>query len=78
MWLIALRFVLPAVVTVVGLVLMVLGGENDLLGGAGFISAGLAIYFMNWLYRAGATGDLERGHEEAARKYFDEHGRWPD
>ncbi len=25
-----------------------------------------------------ATGPVEREEEEAARRYFDEHGRWPD
>ena len=47
------------------------------LGGAGFVSAGLAIYFLNWLFRIGADGDRERDTEQAARDYFNEHGRWP-
>jgi hypothetical protein len=25
-----------------------------------------------------ATGHDDRAKEEAARRYFDEHGRWPD
>ncbi|HWM12532.1 MAG TPA: hypothetical protein VNO82_24440 [Solirubrobacteraceae bacterium] len=25
-----------------------------------------------------ATGRDDRDHEEAAREYYDEHGRWPD
>ncbi len=74
----ALRYVLPAVVTVIGVVLMAMGGETNVLGGAGFVSAGLAIYLINWLFRAGASGDREREREDAAREYFDAHGRWPD
>jgi hypothetical protein len=76
MW--AFRYVFPALVTVVGIVFMAMGGETDLEGGASVVSAGLAIYFVNWLFRIGVTGDLEREREDAARAYFDLHGRWPD
>jgi hypothetical protein len=74
----ALRYVLPAVVTLAGLIIMVLGGETNVLGGAGIVSAGLAIYLINWLFRAGTSGEREREREDAAREYFDRHGRWPD
>jgi hypothetical protein len=69
--------VLPTVVVIAGAVVMAIGSENDLEGGAGIISAGLAIYFLNWLYRIGVSGDREREREEAAREYFSRHGRWP-
>jgi len=72
-----MRYVLPAVVTIAGLVIMALGGENNLEGGASIVSAGLAIYFLNWLFRIGAAGDRERDAEQAAREYFNRHGRWP-
>jgi len=72
-----MRYGLPAVVTVGGLVVMFSGGENNTLGGAGIVSAGLAIYFVNWLFRIGAKGDREREREERAREHFDEHGSWP-
>jgi hypothetical protein len=75
---VGVRYVLPAVVTIGGVVVMALGGENNLEGGAGIISAGLAIYLVNWLFRTGAAGDQEREREDAAREYFDLHGRWPD
>jgi len=74
----AVRYILPAVVVVAGLAFMALGSETDLEGGAGVVSAGLAIYFINWLFRAGASGERERDAEDAARDYFDLHGRWPD
>jgi hypothetical protein len=74
----AIRYVLPAAVVIGGLVVMALGSENDLEGGAGIVSAGLAIYFLNWLFRLGAAGERERDDEDAARDYFDRHGRWPD
>jgi hypothetical protein len=75
--LVGIRYVLPVVVTLCGLVFMALGGETDLEGGASLVSAGLAIYFLNWLYRIGVQGDRERDTEEAARDYFARHGRWP-
>jgi hypothetical protein len=65
------------VVTLAGLVIMAFGSETDLEGGASIVSAGLAIYFINWLFRIGASGDRERDQEAAARDYFDVHGRWP-
>ena len=76
--LVALRYVLPGIVTLAGLVIMAMGSETDLEGGAAIVSAGLAIFFVNWLFRAGASGDREREAEDRAREYFDRHGRWPD
>lgn len=73
-----LRYVLPALVVLAGLIVMALGSETDLEGGAGIVSAGLAIWFINWLFRLGASGDEEREREDRARDYFDRHGRWPE
>jgi hypothetical protein len=75
---VALRYVLPALVVLGGLIVMAFGSEADLEGGAGIVSAGLAVYAMSWLYRASVDGDHVRDEEEAAREYFDAHGRWPD
>src|SRR5476651_1632994 len=78
-WLLALiHYVLPGLVVLAGLVVMALGSEADLEGGGGIVSAGLAIFLINWLFRAGTSGDREREAEDAARDYFDVHGRWPD
>jgi len=76
--LVGVRYVIPAVTFVGGVVVMALGGSSNLEGGAGIISAGVAVLFLNWLYRLGVEGDHERETEEAARQYFDRHGRWPD
>jgi hypothetical protein len=72
-----LRYVLPGLVVLAGIVVMSLGGETNLEGGGGIVSAGLAIYFINWLFRTGAAGEEERRREDEAREYFDRHGRWP-
>jgi hypothetical protein len=76
--LVGIRYVLPAVVVLAGIVIMALGSEVDLEGGASILSAGLAIYFINWLFRLGADGDSEREREDAARDYYTRHGRWPE
>jgi len=76
--LVLLRYVLPAAVVVAGSIVMSLGSESELEGGAGIVGAGLAIFAMNWLIRASTEGDRERDREQAAREYFDAHGRWPD
>jgi hypothetical protein len=72
------RYVLPGAVVLAGIVVMALGSEAELEGGAGIVSAGIAIFFINWLFRAGATGERQREDEDRARDYFDRHGRWPD
>jgi hypothetical protein len=75
--LVGIRYVLPVAVAIAGLAIMALGSESDLEGGASIVSAGLAIYFVNWLYRIGASGDRERDIEDRAREYFTRHGHWP-
>ena len=78
-----LRFVriwLPAIVTLAGVVVIVAGGFDEIAleGGAGIIGAGLAIWLMNVLFRFGLHDDQDRDAEDAARDYYDDHGRWPD
>lgn len=74
-----IRYVLPAIVTAVGVGLMAFGGGEDALeGGAAVVGAGLSIWLMNFLWRVGVSGDRDRDEEQAARAHFDEHGRWPD
>jgi hypothetical protein len=75
---IGVRYVLPIAAVFIGVIIMLLGSESDLEGGAGIVSAGLAIYAMNWLYRASFGDRRVRAEEEAARAYFSAHGRWPD
>jgi hypothetical protein len=78
-WLLpAVRYVLPGAVVLAGIVFMAIGSTTDLEGGAGLVGAGLAIYLVNLLLRAGTSGEREREAEDAAREYFDRHGRWPE
>ncbi|HXB15245.1 MAG TPA: hypothetical protein VNV44_05830 [Solirubrobacteraceae bacterium] len=76
--LVLLRYVLPGSVILGGIVVMALGSEAELEGGAAIVGAGLAIFFLNWLFRAGVAGEREREREDRAREHFDRHGRWPD
>ena len=73
-----IRYILPGLVVLAGIVAMAFGTDVSLEGGAGLISAGVAIFFVNWLFRIVARGDAEREAEDRAREYFDRHGRWPE
>jgi hypothetical protein len=76
---VVVRYVLPAVIAVVGVLVLVF--NRTLTGLEGFamgIGVAGSILLLNVLYRIGVAGDRERDDEEAARVYFDEHGRWPD
>ncbi len=75
---VGLRYVLPVAIVLAGAIVMAFGSDVDLEGGAGIVSAGLAVFGMNWLYRASIEGDREREEEEAARIYLDVYGHWPD
>jgi hypothetical protein len=76
---IVVRYVVPAVIAVLGVIVLIF--NQTIIGLEGFAMAiGVAgsILLLNVLYRVGVSGDRERDDEEAARAYFDEHGRWPD
>ncbi len=77
--LIGVRYVLPAVVVLAGVVILIFNHSiNGLEGFAMLVGAAGATLLLNVLYRVGVTGDLERDEEAAARDYLDEHGHWPD
>ena len=75
----AVRYVLPAAIFVGGIVALLL---SDTLTGLEGLAMGIgvagSVLLLNVLYRVGVKGDLERDDEEAARIYYDQHGRWPD
>jgi hypothetical protein len=78
-WLRFVRWWLPAIVIAAGVIsLIVIQTSWALEGAAGVVGAGVAIWMVNILFRIGASGDRERDEEEAARRFYDEHGRWPD
>jgi hypothetical protein len=67
----------------IGLVLIV-GGIAAAAAGASVeigmmaVGGGIGLIGLNVVFRLGVQGDRERDQEEAARRYFDEHGYWPD
>ncbi len=72
----AVRYGIPLALLIAGVV--VAGTSGSLAGGALFISAATAVLLLNVLYRIGVQGDRDRDREDDARRFFDEHGRWPD
>jgi hypothetical protein len=74
----AIRYGIPLALLVAGMIVSATAGGVGLAAGALFFSAASAVLLLNVLYRIGVEGDKERDREEAARAYFDEHGRWPD
>jgi hypothetical protein len=74
----AIRYGIPAVLLIAGVIVSATAGNVGLAAGALFFSAGSAVLLLNVLYRIGVQGDKERDREEAARRYFDQHGHWPD
>jgi hypothetical protein len=62
---------------VVGLVALAVAPGNA-EAAAGIVGGGLGIALLNVIFRLGAESDRDRDREEAARRYFDEHGHWPD
>jgi hypothetical protein len=76
----AVRYGLPAVLGVAGIAIAFAGSGTDtaLEGGSMFVGAGLSVLVLNLLFRFETSGDVERDAEEAARRYLDEHGHWPD
>ena len=80
MALMMLRYGLPAAIFVAGIVVTGVASDKEtgLLIGTMFMGAGIAVFLLNFFYRMGVSGDRDRDAEEARRRYFDEHGHWPD
>jgi hypothetical protein len=74
----AIRYGIPVVLLIAGVIVTATAGNVGLAAGALFFSAASAVLLLNVLYRIGVEGDKERDKEEAAREYFDKHGHWPD
>jgi hypothetical protein len=74
----AVRYGIPLVLLVAGVVVTAMSGDVGIEAGALFFSAASAVLLLNVLYRIGVEGDKERDSEQSARDFFDEHGYWPD
>lgn len=77
--LLVLRYGIGGVMVLAGIVMLIVDPAG--LGVDGFamaVGGGLSVLLINFLYRLGVSGDRERDEEEMARRYFDEHGEWPE
>ena len=74
----AVRYGIGAVMVVAGIVLLIAVPGTGVDGFAMAVGGGLAVVMINFLFRLGVSGDEERVREEEARRYFDEHGEWPE
>jgi hypothetical protein len=72
------RYGIAALLILTGLVVAFASKSAGVEGWALFTGAGVSVLLLNLLFRAGVDGDRERDREEAARRYFDAHGHWPD
>ena len=76
---IVVRYGIGAVMVLAGIVLIAVNpGGFGVDGFAMAVGGGLSVVLINVLFRLGVSGDREREQEEQARRYFDEHGVWPD
>jgi hypothetical protein len=78
MSLVAVRVLLPAAIAIVGVVLVLVGGEAA--RGAGVVLIGVAalVVLANLLMRLGIASERDREREEARRREFSRRGRWLD
>ena len=78
----ATRVWLPVGIAIAGVVAIVIGhGRTDSTWAAAGVSlmiVALTVWLINWLFRMSVESNRDREREEEARRYFDEHGRWPD
>jgi hypothetical protein len=80
--LIITRWVLPLMIALVGGVLIAAGhGSGNspaAAAGVALIIVAIIVWMINWMFRMSVSSNDDRDREEEARRYFDEHGRWPD
>ncbi len=79
-WLWFVRYGVPILIAISGVLVMALASDRQ-VGieiGAMLLGAAIAVFLLNFFFRMGVSGDTARDEEEAARRYFDQHGRWPD
>jgi hypothetical protein len=74
----ALRFGLPAAFVIGGLVLLfAVDSRGAEAAGYTLLGSSALLVLSIVIFRAGLASTEDRDREEAARRFFDEHGRWP-
>ncbi|MEA2442037.1 MAG: hypothetical protein QOH76_3461 [Thermoleophilaceae bacterium] len=74
------RYGVPAAIFLTGVVVFAVVSDREvaLEIGAMFWGVAIAVFLLNFFFRMGVSGEVDRDREEEARAYFDAHGRWPD
>lgn len=74
------RLWLPLGLLIGGIVYAIAAGADRAAFEVGtpIASAGLVIFFVNFLVRLSIHEERDRDRDEAQRRYFAEHGHWPD
>ena len=73
------RYGIGGAMIFVGIVLLIaVPGDVGAYGFASAVGAGSSVLLLNFLYRMSVSGEHDREREEQARRYFDEHGEWPE
>ena len=73
------RYGIGAVMVLGGIVMLIVSPAG--LGADGFamaVGGGLSVLLINYMFRLSVSSEGDRDEEEQARRYFDEHGEWPD
>lgn len=73
----AVRYGLPLVLTLAGILVLFRGGDEAGLG-VMLIGSALIVLLINVLFRVSVASNREREEEERARETFEREGRWPD
>jgi hypothetical protein len=73
------RYGIGSIMMLAGLVVLIaVPGDLGAYGFASAIGAGGSVLLLNFLFRMSVSGERDREREEQVRRYFDEHGVWPD
>ena len=74
--LLSVRYGIPLVMTIAGIVCLVMGGDA---AGSGVVLIGSAgmVLLINVLFRLSLVSNREREQEEQAREQFERTGHWP-
>jgi hypothetical protein len=73
------RYGLPALlITAVLVAAIAAPGGIGRVDAAVFVGAGFFIFVLNFMLFYGVAGDRDREEEDAARRFLDENGRWPN
>jgi hypothetical protein len=72
------RILLPAAISVAGLLLLMVGDSVGRAAGIVLIGVAVLVVLANVLVRLGLQSERDREREPWNRRFFSRHGRWPE